>query len=94
MKVEEGRREGEKERRREGEKAERKKGGEEERRREGEKEHIILVDQVYKIYWNGHFHLTREIFFFTLLPHMHMRAFPSLPLVKVVQTCEGLLVFC
>ena len=39
----------------------------------------------------GVFHLTREIFQFfrfTLLPHMHMRAFPSLTLIKIPLTCN------
>ena len=50
---------------------------------------IILVDQVQKIYWNGRFPLNqRNLSFFTLLPHMHMRVFPSLPLAKVAQTCN------
>ena len=44
---------------------------------------IILVDQVYKIYWNWAFSTEpMNLSFFILVPHMHMlmRAFPSHPL--------------
>ena len=51
---------------------------------------IILVDQVCKIYWNVRFPFNwkKVFFYFTLLLHIHMRAFPSLTLLKIVQACN------